>query len=64
METTVVFEHPMLLKVFDTQFGVQGIENIGEIWYCMVPFLTQGGPSGVLVLISFKRVVLFFNGIS
>jgi hypothetical protein len=39
------------------------MENIGEIWYFLVPFLTQGGPSGVLVLISSNRVVLFFNGI-
>jgi hypothetical protein len=31
MQTTMVFEHHMSLKVFDTQFGVQGMENIGEI---------------------------------
>jgi hypothetical protein len=39
------------------------MENIGEIWYRLVPFLTQGSPSGVLVLVAFNRVVLFFNGI-
>ena len=52
-----------MLIVFDTQFGVQGMENIGEIWYCLVPFLTQGGPSSVLVLVASNKVVLFFNGV-
>jgi hypothetical protein len=59
----VVFEHQMSFRVFDTQFGAQGMENIGEIWYCLVPFLTQSGPSCVLVLVASKKVVLFFNGI-
>jgi hypothetical protein len=36
----MVFKHQMMLRVFDTQFGAQGMENIGEIWYCLVPFLT------------------------
>ena len=31
MQTTIVFENQMLLKVFDTEFGVQGMGNIGEI---------------------------------
>jgi hypothetical protein len=53
----------MSFIVFCTQLGVQGMENIGEIWYCVVPFLTQVGPSCVLVLVSFNMVVLFFNGI-
>jgi hypothetical protein len=57
MQTVVVFEHQMSFRVFDTQFGAQGMENIGEIWYCMVPFLTQGGPSCVLVLVASNRVV-------
>jgi hypothetical protein len=39
------------------------MENIVEIWYCLVPFLTWGGPSGVLVLVASKKVVLFFNDI-
>ena len=64
MKTIVVFEHQMSLRVFDTQFGASGMENIGEIWYYLVLFLKQGGPSGVLVLIASKKVVLFFNGIS
>jgi hypothetical protein len=63
MQTTTEFEHQMSLRVFDTQFGAQGMENIGEIWYFLVPFLTQGGPFVVLVLIDSNRVVLFINGI-
>jgi hypothetical protein len=59
----MVFEHQMSFRVFDTQFGAQSMENIGEIWYCVVPFLTQDGPSCVLVLVASNRVVLFFNGI-
>ena len=39
------------------------MENIGEIWYCLVPFLMQRGPSCVLVLVASNRVVLFFIGI-
>jgi hypothetical protein len=42
----------MTLRVFHTQFGVQGMEYIGEIWYYLVPFLMQGGPSGILVLVA------------
>jgi hypothetical protein len=53
----------MTFIVFDTQFGVQGMENIGEIWYCLVPFLTQGDPSGILVIVASNRVVLLFNGV-
>jgi hypothetical protein len=63
MQTAAVFEHQMSLRVFDTQFGVYGMEIIGEIWYCLVPFFTQGGLSGVLVPVSSNRVVLYFNGI-
>jgi hypothetical protein len=40
MQTVTVFEHQMSFRIFDTQFGVQGMKNIGEIWYCLVPFLT------------------------
>jgi hypothetical protein len=53
----------MSFRVFDTQFGAQGMENIGEIWYCLVLFLTQSGPSFVLVLEASNKVVFFFNGI-
>ena len=63
MQTTAIFEHHMSLRVFNTQFGAQGMENIGEIWYYLVPFLTQCDPSCVLVLVASNRVVFFFNGI-
>jgi hypothetical protein len=53
----------MSLRVFDTQFGAQGMENIVEILYYLVPFLMQGGPYHVLVLIASNRVVLFFNDV-
>jgi hypothetical protein len=62
MQIAMVFEHQMTLRVFDTQFGAQGMENIGEIWYYLFPFLAQGGASSILVLVASKRVVLFFNG--
>jgi hypothetical protein len=39
------------------------MENIGVIWYCLVHFLMQGGPSDVLVLVASNMVVLLFNGI-
>jgi hypothetical protein len=39
------------------------MENIGKIWYFLVSFLTQGGPSSVLVLVASNKVVFFFNGI-
>jgi hypothetical protein len=63
MQTVSVFDNHMKLKVFDTQCGAQGMENIGEIWYFLVSFLMQGGPSGVLFLLASNRVVFFFNGI-
>jgi hypothetical protein len=39
------------------------MENIGEMWYCLVPFLMQHGPSCVLVVVDSNKVVLLFNGI-
>ena len=39
------------------------MENISEFWYYLVPFLTYGGPSDVLVLLASNMVVLFFNGV-
>jgi hypothetical protein len=48
----------------DNQLGVQGMEDICEIWYCLIPFLSQCGPSHILVIIASNRVVLFLNRIS
>jgi hypothetical protein len=39
MHTTMVLENHMSLKIFDTQLGVQGMEDICELWKCLVPFL-------------------------
>jgi hypothetical protein len=63
MQKKEIFENHMSLRVFDTQFGVHGMENIGNICYFLVPFLMQCGPSCVLVLVASNKVVLFFNRI-
>jgi hypothetical protein len=63
MQIVVLFEHQMSLRFFDTQFGAQGMGNIGDSSYFLVPFLAQGVPSCVLVLVASNMVVLFFNGI-
>jgi hypothetical protein len=31
MQTTMVLEHQMSLKIFDTHIGAQGMEDIGEL---------------------------------
>jgi hypothetical protein len=49
----------MSFGVFDTQFGAQGMEGIGELWNCLAPLLPQCGPSHVPVLIVSNRVILF-----
>jgi hypothetical protein len=36
-----VLEHQMSLKLFDTQLGAQGMEDIGELWHCLVSFLLR-----------------------
>jgi hypothetical protein len=63
MNTPMVFENQILFQVLVTQFGAQSMENIGEIWYFLVPFLTKRGPYCVLVLVSSNIEVLLFNGI-
>jgi hypothetical protein len=55
----MVFQNQISLGVFDTQFGAQGMEGIGEIWNCLALMLLQCGPSHVLVLIVANRVILF-----
>jgi hypothetical protein len=51
----------MSLRIFDTQLGAQGMEDIGELWHCLVSFLLQCGPSCIQVVITSNRVVLFLN---
>jgi hypothetical protein len=40
MQNIVVLEHHMSLKIFDTHLGAQGMEDIGELWHCLVSFLS------------------------
>jgi hypothetical protein len=49
----------MSFRVFDTHLGAQGMEGIGELRNFLAPFLSQCGPSHILVLIVANRVILF-----
>ena len=53
----------MPLRVFDTQLGAKGVEDIGELQHCLVPFLSQCGSSRVLIIIAFDRVILLLKSI-
>jgi hypothetical protein len=59
MQSTTILEHQMSLRIFDTQLGAQGMEDICEIWHCLVSFLPQCGPFGIQVVITSDRVVFF-----
>jgi hypothetical protein len=63
MHTTAVLENHMSLRIFDAHLGVQGMEDIGELWNCLVSLLLQCGPSCIQVVITSNMVVLFFNSI-
>jgi hypothetical protein len=63
MQTTMVLENHMSLRIFDTQLGAQGMEDICELWHYLVPFLPQCGPFCIQVIITSNRVVLFLNKI-
>jgi hypothetical protein len=63
MQSPVVFQNQMLLGVFDTQLGAQGMESICELWHCLAILLPQCGPSHVLIFIVINRVVLFLDHI-
>jgi hypothetical protein len=49
----------MSFRVFDINFGAQGMEGIGEIHKNLAPLLPQCGLSHVLVLIVSNRIILF-----
>jgi hypothetical protein len=53
----------MSLRIFDTQLGVQGMEDICELWHCFVSFLPQCGPFCTQIVITSDRVVLFLDRI-
>jgi hypothetical protein len=61
MQSTAILEHPMSLRIFNTQVGAQGMEDICEIWHCLVSLLPQCGPFDIQVVITSNRVVLFLN---
>ena len=63
MQRTAILENQMSLQIFDTQLDAQGMEDICEIWHCLVSFLPQCGPFGIQVVITSDRVVLFLNNI-
>jgi hypothetical protein len=39
------------------------MEDIFELWHCLVSFFPQCGPFGIQVVITSNRVVLFLNNI-
>jgi hypothetical protein len=39
MQITMILEHHMSLRIFDTQLGAQGMEDIGELWHLLGLFL-------------------------
>ena len=53
----------MPLRVFDTQLGAKGVEDIGELRHYFVPFLSQCGSSRVLIIIDSNRVILLLKSI-
>jgi hypothetical protein len=53
----------MPLRLFYTHLCAQGMEGICELWHYLFPLLTHYGPSHVLVIIVFNRVILFLDGI-
>ena len=54
-----IFQNQMLLRVFDTQLGAQGMEIIFELRHCLALLLSQCGPSHVLVFIVANGLILF-----
>ena len=63
MQSPALFHNQILLEVFDTHIGVQGMESICELRHCLAPLLPQCGPSHVLVFIVINMVVFFLDRI-
>jgi hypothetical protein len=53
----------MLLEVFDTHLGAQGMEIICELRHYLDLLLSQCGPSHALVFIVINKILLFFDRI-
>jgi hypothetical protein len=63
MQSVVVFQKDISLRVFDTQLGVQGMKIIFELRHCLAPLFPQCGPSHVLFVIVMNKVILFLDHI-
>jgi hypothetical protein len=63
MQIAVILEHQMSLRIFNIQFGAQGMEDICELRHCLVFFLPQCGPFCIQVVITSDNVVFFINSI-
>jgi hypothetical protein len=63
MQSPMVFQNHIPLRVFDTQLDVQGMESICELWHYLGLLLRQCGPSHVLVFIVINKVILFLDHI-
>jgi hypothetical protein len=63
MKTVAVLEYHISFRVLDTHLSAQGMEDICEIFYCLVPFPSQCGPSRIPIIVVSNRVVLFLNNI-
>jgi hypothetical protein len=63
MHIVAILEHQKSLKIFDTQLGAQGMEDICELGHYLVSFMSQCDPFCVQVVINFDRVVLCLSRI-
>jgi len=53
----------MSFKILHIHLGAQGMEEICEIWYCLVPFPLKCGPSRIVVITASNMVLLLLNSI-
>jgi hypothetical protein len=61
MQIPTVFQNHILLGVFHTHLGAQGMENICELLHFLSLLFLQCGPYHVLVFIVINRIVLFYD---
>jgi hypothetical protein len=59
----MILEHDISLIIFDTYLGAQGMEDICELWHCLVPFMSWCGPYCIQVIITTNKEVLLLNSI-
>jgi len=63
MLSSMVFQNQMLLEVFDTHLGAQGMKIIFELWHYLSLLFLRCGPSHLLVFLVINRVVFFLDHI-